>query len=144
MGKKSVRIFLERLLHCIYNMFLGFFDIFSVLGCYSWFYHTWWITLLWPSLSLCRLLKPHGPFLYLWCFQDHPLKTCNNCHTRLLIPFSHIYVGLTLKTVYIRMCAKRQILSEFSLMWIWLTCLLAFHIPWDHSDSTFHYPIEEQ
>ena len=27
-------------------------------------------------------------------------------------------------------------------MWIRVTCLLAFHIPWDRSDSTFHYPIE--
>ena len=40
--------------------------------CYSWFYHTWWITHLWPSLSLCKLFGPHGTFLYLWCFQDHP------------------------------------------------------------------------
>ena len=31
--------------------------------CYSWFYHTWWITHLWPSLSLYRLFGPHGPFL---------------------------------------------------------------------------------
>ena len=41
------------------------------------------------------------------------------------------------------MCAKGQILLEFSLMWIRLTCLLAFPMPWDHSDSTFHCPIEE-
>ena len=33
-------------------------------------------------------------------------KKSNNCHMRLLIPFSCIYVGLTLKTVYIGMCAK--------------------------------------
>ena len=30
---------------------------------YSWFYHTWLITLLWLSLSLCRLFEPHGLFL---------------------------------------------------------------------------------
>ena len=42
--------------------------------CYSWFYHTWWITDLWPSLSLYRLFGPHGLFLYLWCFQYHPSK----------------------------------------------------------------------
>ena len=35
-------------------------------------FHIWWITHLWPSLSLCRLFGPHGPFLYLLCFQDHP------------------------------------------------------------------------
>ena len=28
------------------------------------------------------------------------------------------------------------------LMSIRVTCLLAFHIPWDRSDLTFHYPIE--
>ena len=36
-----------------------------------------------------------------------------------------------------------QILSEFSLTWIWLTWLLAFHMLWDRSDSTFHYPFEK-
>ena len=41
------------------------------------------------------------------------------------------------------MCAKGQIILEFSLMWIRLTCLLAFHMPWDRSDSAFHYRIEE-
>ena len=60
---------------------------------------------------------------------------------QLLNPFSCIYAGLTTKTAYIEMCAKGQSLLEFSL--IRLTCLMAFHMPWDHSDSTFHYPIEE-
>ena len=44
-------------------------------------------------------------------------------------PFSHLYADLTLKPTYIEMCAKGQILLEFSLMWIQLTCLMAFHIP---------------
>ena len=35
-----------------------------------------------------------------------------------------------------------QILLEFSLTWIRLTWLLAFPMPWDRSDSTFHYPFE--
>ena len=52
-------------------------------------------------------------------------------------------MGLTPKTVYIEMREKGQILSEFSLRWIRLTCFLAFHMPWDHSDSTFHYPFEK-
>ena len=71
------------------------------------------------------------------------LKTCKSFHTRLLNPLSRIYMGLTSKTAYIRMCTKIQILLEFSLTWIWLTCLLAFHIPWDRSDSTLHCPIQE-
>ena len=36
-----------------------------------------------------------------------------------------------------------QILLEFPLTWIRLTWLLAFHMPWDRSDSTLHCPIEE-
>ena len=75
-------------------------------------------------------------------FPRSSLKTCKIFYTRLLNPFSCIYMGLTPKTVYIEMCAKGQILLEFSLMWIWLTCLLAFPMPWDCLDLTFHYPIE--
>ena len=41
------------------------------------------------------------------------------------------------------MCAKGKILLEFSLTWIRLTWLLAFPMPWDRSDSTFHYPFEK-
>ena len=59
-----------------------------------------------------------------------------------LIPFSHTYTYITLKPAYIKMCAKGQIFLEFSLMWIQVTCLLAFHMPRDRSDLTFHYPIE--
>ena len=51
---------------------LGVFLMVIIKECYSRFYHTWWITLLWPSFSLYRLFIPHGPFLYLWCFQYHP------------------------------------------------------------------------
>ena len=76
-------------------------------------------------------------------FPRSSLKTCKNFHTRLLIPFSRIYTDLTLKPTCIGICAKGQIILEFSLMWIQVTCLLAFHIPLDHSDLTFHYPIEE-
>ena len=51
-------------------------------------------------------------------FPRSSLKTCIIFHTRLLNPFSCIYVGFTSKTAYIGMCAKIQILLEFSLMWI--------------------------
>ena len=76
-------------------------------------------------------------------FPRSSLKTCIIFHTQFLNLFPRIYADMTLKPVYIRMCEKGQIVLEFSLMWIWVTCLLAFHIPWDHSNSTFHYPIEE-
>ena len=76
-------------------------------------------------------------------FPRSSLKTCLNCHMWLLNPLLCIYTGLISKTTYIGMCTKVQIILEFSLMWTQLTGLLAFHMPWDHSDSTFHYPIEE-
>ena len=70
------------------------------------------------------------------------LKTCIICYMRILNLFSRIYADMNLKSTYIRMCAKGQIVLEFSLMWIRVTCLLAFHMPQDHLDLTFHYPIE--
>ena len=51
-------------------------------------------------------------------------------------------MDITLKPVYIGMCAKGQIFLDFSLMWIRFTCFLAFHMPKDHSNLTYHYPIE--
>ena len=51
-------------------------------------------------------------------------------------------MDLTLKPTYIGMCAKVQMILEFSLMWIRITCLLAFHIPQDRLDLTFHCPSE--
>ena len=58
-------------------------------------------------------------------------------------PLSRIYTGLTSKPTYIGMCTKIQILLEFSLTWIWLTWLLAFPMPWDRSNLTYHYPFEK-
>ena len=75
-------------------------------------------------------------------FPISSLKTLIICCTQLFIPFSRIHVDITLKPMYIGMCAKGQIFFEFSLMWIWVTFLLAFHMPWDRLDLTFQYPIE--
>ena len=75
-------------------------------------------------------------------FPRSSLKTPVIFHTWLLNPFSHIYTDITLKPVYINMCTKGQIFLEFFLMWIQVTCLLAFHMPRDFLDLTFHYPIE--
>ena len=75
-------------------------------------------------------------------FPRSSLKTLIIFHTRILNPFSRIHADITLKPIYIEMCAKGQIFLEFSLMWIRVTCLLDFHMPWDRSYLTFHYPIE--
>ena len=45
-------------------------------------------------------------------------KTCLIFYTRLLNMFSRIDADLTLKPAYIGMCAKVQIVLEFSLTWI--------------------------
>ena len=111
--------------------------------CYSWFYHTWWITLVWHSLVPLQTLWTPWNFFIPLMFSWSSLKTCLNCYMRLLNPFSHIYIGLTPKTAYIGMCAEGQIILEFSLTWIQITCLLAFHMPWYCLDSTLHFPIEE-
>ena len=83
---------------------------------YNWFYRTWWITLLWPSLSLYRLFRPHVPFLY-FMFPMSSLKTCNNCHTQLLIHFSCIYVNLTLKPAFTRVGCVQKAKWFWSFSW---------------------------
>ena len=92
-------------------------------------------------VPLQTLWTPWNIFLPLM-FPISSLKTCINFHTRLLIRFLRIYVDLTLKPMYIGMCAKGQIVLEFSLMWIRVTCLLAFDMHQDRLGFTFHYPIE--
>ena len=90
-------------------------------------------------IPLQTLWTPWTIFLPLM-FPISSLKTPIICCTRLLIPFSRIYVDITLKPVYIGMCAKGQIFLEFFLMWIQVTCLLAFHMPQYHSYLTLQYP----
>ena len=51
-------------------------------------------------------------------FPTSSLKTPSICCTQLLIPFSRIYVDITLKPTYIGMSAQGQIFLDFSLMWI--------------------------
>ena len=74
-------------------------------------------------------------------FKIIPKNTCYFPYTTFK-PFLMYIEDMTLKLVYIEMCAIGQIVLEFSLMWIRVTCLLAFHMPWDHLDLNFHYPIE--
>ena len=74
-------------------------------------------------------------------FPISSLKTCIIFYMWLLNLFSHVYANMTLKPMYIGMCAKGQIVLEFLLMWIWVDCLLPFRMPWYRSNLTFHYPI---
>ena len=65
-----------------------------------------------------------------------------NMHYFPYATFKPIPADINLKPTYIGMCAKGKIVLDFSLMWIWVTCLLAFYMPWYCLDLTFHYPIE--
>ena len=68
-----------------------------------------------------------------------------NMHYLLYMTFKPILVyicGFDPQTHIHQDVCKRPIVLDFSLMWIWVTCLLAFHMPWDRSNLTFHYPIE--
>ena len=140
-------------------------NVYGLLGCvWSPDYLTcaWFISILdCECLLLLQLILPQMvdhtfmafpvPLQTLWIpwtifvplmFPITSLKTIIICCTWLLMPFSCIYIDITLKPVYIRMCAKGQIFLEFSLMWIQVTWLLAFHMPRDSSYLTFHYPSE--
>ena len=88
-------------------------------------------TLWTPSTNIVPLMFPRSS-----------LKKHTICYMRLFNPFSRIYTDITPKPTYITMCPKGKIFLEFSLMWIWVTCLLDFHMPQDRSYLTFHYPIE--
>ena len=105
------------------------------------------LQLILPHMVDHTFMAFHVPLQTLWTlwtifvplmFPRSSLKTPIIFHTLLLNPFTHIYVDITLKPVYIGMCTKCQIFLEFSLMWIRVTCLLAFNMPQDHSDLTFH------
>ena len=110
--------------------------------CYSGFHHSRWITLC--MAFPCPAADSLAPM-------DHFLSF----DVSLIIPkntWKMLYVTFNLISAYIRgfdpySCIHRdvciiQILLEVSLTWIRLIRLLAFHMPWDFSDSSFHYPFE--
>ena len=131
-NSSSIGFFITSLLGWTYNVFRPSYDPSdlrhqgaSVIADFTTHGESHFYGLPCPSVDS---LDPVDIFVLLM-FPISSLKTCKNFHTRLLIPFSCIYMDLTLKPAYIGMCAKGQILLEFSLMWIRLTCLLAFPMP---------------
>ena len=75
-------------------------DLYAISHCYSWFYHAWLITYLWPSLSLYRLFGPHGLILYFYvskfipknpflllCVTFNPILAC----THEFWPQTHVH-----------------------------------------------------
>ena len=69
------------------------------------------------AVPLQTILTPWTIFVPLMLTRSS-LKTLIICCTQLLNPFSCIHADITLKPTYIGMCAKGQIVLDFSLMWI--------------------------
>ena len=107
--------------------------------CYSWFYHTWLITYLWPSLALCKIFRSHGLILYFDVSKFIP----KNPYLLLYATFKLILACTRdfwpKKHVHRDVCIKPKKIGFF-LGWFWRSWLLAFHMPWDCSDLTLHYP----
>ena len=71
--------------------------------------------------------------------KDNPQNLLVYTYTWLLKQYSRVYAAFDLKPTYIGMYAKWQIFFGVFLIWVRITWLLAFQIPWEHSDSTLHY-----
>ena len=107
--------------------------------CYSWFYHTWLITYLWPSLSLCRLFIPHGLILSFDVPISSPKKLCLLLYMTFKAILTCTCYFWTQPHVHRDVCISENTFGVF-LIWVWISWLLAFHIPWYRSYSTLHYP----
>ena len=110
--------------------------------CYSGFHHTRWIThcMAFPYPAADSLF----PMDHLLSF-DVSLTIPKNIRKMIYAAFSPITAYIRGYSLYSRVHRDVyiiQILLDCSLTWIRLIWLLAFHIPWDRSDSTLHCPSE--
>ena len=106
--------------------------------CYSCFYHTWLTTHLWPSLSLYRLFGPHGLILYFDVPRSSSKISCLYLYTTFKAILVCIHSFWPQTRIHRDVCKMTNIFGFF-LIWVWITWLLAFHIPWERSDITLHY-----
>ena len=107
--------------------------------CYSWFYHTWLMTYLWPSLSLCKLFRPHVLILYFDVSKFIPKNICLLLYMTFnpILACTHDFWPQT--HIHQDVCIKPNSFGFF-LVRVQTTWLFAFHMPWECSDSTLHYP----
>ena len=105
--------------------------------CYSWFYHTWLITCLWNSMSLCRLFRPHGLILYFDVPRKSPKNTCLCVYSTFKDILTCICIFWAKTHVYQEMCINPKVFRFFPID-SWITWLLAFHILWERLDLTLH------
>ena len=112
----------------------------KVVGvCYSGFHHTRWIThcMAFPYPAADSLY----PMDHLFPF-DVSLTIPKNIIKMIYAAFSPITAYIRGYSLYshVHRDVLVQSILEFSLTWIRLIWLLAFHMPWDRTDSTFQYP----
>ena len=107
--------------------------------CYSGFHHTRWIThcMAFPYPAADSL----APMDQLLSF-DVSLNIPKNIRKMIYMTFSPITAYIRGYSLY--SCVHRDVYIiqnplERSLTWIWFIWLLAFHMPWYHTDSTFQY-----
>ena len=106
--------------------------------CYSWFYHTWLITYLWPSLSICRLFGPHRLILDFDVSKFIPKNTC------LLMYMTFNPILACTRDFWTQTCIHRDVCINpnsfvFFLVCFWTAWLLAFQMPWEFSYSALDY-----
>ena len=107
--------------------------------CYSGFHHTRWIThcMAFPYPAADSLF----PMDHLFSF-DVSLTIPKNIRKMIYASFSPITAYIRRYYLYSRVHRDLYIIQnplERSLTWIRLIWLLAFHMPWDRTDSTFQY-----
>ena len=109
--------------------------------CYSIFHHSRWITLCMAfPCPTADSLDPMDHFLSFYVSLIIPKNTWKMLYATFK-PISAYIRGFDHYNRVHRDVCIIQILLEFSLTWIRLIRLLAFHMPWDCSDSTLHYPL---
>ena len=88
---------------------------------------------LWPSLSLFKLIGPHGLIL---CFNvpiSSPKISCLYIYASFKAITMCIHRFWPQTRVHWEVCKMTNVFGVF-LIWVWITWLLAFQIPWEHSN----------
>ena len=90
-------------------------------------------------MSLCRIFGPHGLILYFDVLRSSQKITCLYLYMNFKAMRASIHNFWPQTCVHRDVCIKTNIFEAF-LIWVWISWLLAFHMPWDHWDLTLHYP----
>ena len=89
-------------------------------------------------MSLCRLFQPH---FFILCFdspRNSPKITCVCVYLTCKAMLTCIRIFWSKTHIHQQMCVKTKVFVVF-LIKSRITWLLAFHMPWERSDSTLHF-----